>query len=396
VLDVVGSTARHDLINVPSLLGLPLTALDNGVSTTEAVAAIAEAAEAQERQRIEGELEAQEVDLLRQPRVQEQVPLRAATTIRLHWLTVDRFYVLPLGAPGWLVLSPDLEEEKWSVSVLAKSGARQILHEGLSLPYAQGTGEDYTHNAGAGGLTNPRAVWRQRAASDKQRWKLRVGSGVELTCGEASDRITSAEMQVTAVHANPRFPHPVWAGGDEEPPGLSEEEREEQIEEMTAWFAAHFQNPGESEAEWEASGKSLSPGSYPEYGTWPTEEALEKRFPDVDEDLRDEAVERLEEGGIKDWVRLTDIESEAEYFERWEDKSPPYTTLVVHCVGKTDEALLVSLDNTGEKVWVPVAQIRAGGDVCCPGDFGELRIRTTFAKQLRSQVTSGESAGATG
>ena len=189
VIDVVGASTRHDLASVASLTGLPLDALENGASVAEAVEAQATAAE---RQRLHGELVAKTVDLFRQ---------RA-----LHWLNDKGVFVLSLGKAGWIVLSPEgaLEEEKWGASVISPQGERTVLSSGLSLVYAQGTAEDYARTIGAGGLVNPKAHWRQRPASDKQKALLRalhLPCPVAITAGEASDAITRAKMRRAVMRA---------------------------------------------------------------------------------------------------------------------------------------------------------------------------------------------------
>ena len=62
ILDVAGVSQRHDLMNVPNLVGLPLDALKNGKSVIEA---IIEKEEEQQRQHRIGEVVAQSVDLFR-------------------------------------------------------------------------------------------------------------------------------------------------------------------------------------------------------------------------------------------------------------------------------------------------------------------------------------------
>jgi hypothetical protein len=71
------------------------------------------------------------------------------------------------------------------------------LATGLSLEYAQGAAEDYARQAGAGALVNPKAEWRRRPASDKQRWllrKLHIPHAAEVTAGEASDLLSAAKL----------------------------------------------------------------------------------------------------------------------------------------------------------------------------------------------------------
>jgi hypothetical protein len=182
-LDVVGATTRHDLVSVASLVGLPLDALKRGASVAEAAEAHAARQEHEQRQ---GEIVARTVDLFRHR--------------PLHWIDAKGSFTLSLGDKGWLRLVPEeaSENESWSVYLTNLQGHRSLLASGLSLAYAQGTAEDHAREAGAGGLVNPHARWRQGPASEKQLYFLRrlgVAFDPDITCGEASDIISEAKRQ---------------------------------------------------------------------------------------------------------------------------------------------------------------------------------------------------------
>ena len=180
VLDLVGATARHDLMRVTGLAGLPLDALRSGES-------LAEAAERQadERLRLQGTLVAKRVDLFRRR--------------PLYWIHDGENFVLSLGHDGWMVLSPipDAVEasERWTVRHIQPQGDRTCVARDLSLAYAQGLAEDRARSAGAGGLVNPHARWRHAPASNHPkmtallaRWGIPVPAG--MTAGEAADVIS--------------------------------------------------------------------------------------------------------------------------------------------------------------------------------------------------------------
>jgi ATP-dependent helicase IRC3 len=180
VLDLVGATARHDLMSVTSLAGLPLDALQNGES-------LAEAAERQadERLRMQGKLVAKRVDLFRRR--------------PLYWLHDGEHFVLSLGNDGWIVLSPTPEaldaSERWTVRHIQLQGGRTFVARDLSLAYAQGLAEDRARSTGAGGLVNPHARWRQAPASNHpkmtallDKWGIPIPDG--MTAGEAADVIS--------------------------------------------------------------------------------------------------------------------------------------------------------------------------------------------------------------
>ena len=190
VIDVVGATTHHHLASVASLTGLPLHAL-----RTRTVREVHEDLEqVEERRPVITHTTAQAVDLFRQR--------------PLHWLKVEELFSLSLGDQGWIVLSPDKEKAThWQATLMSQSGELTELASGYSLPYIQGIAEDHARKVGAGGLTNPKAYWRQNPASDKQlnvlRY-LRIPHVIPLTMGEASDLITQAKMREAVMHAAER------------------------------------------------------------------------------------------------------------------------------------------------------------------------------------------------
>ena len=180
VLDLVGATARHDLMSVASLAGLPLEALETGES-------LAEAAERVEAERLDwqGKLVAKRVDLFRRR--------------PLYWLHDGEHFVLSLGNDGWIVLSPTPEaldaSERWTVRHIQPQGGRTFVARDLSLAYAQGLAEDRARSTGAGGLVNPHACWRHAPASHHPKmtallatWGIPIPDG--MTAGEAADVIS--------------------------------------------------------------------------------------------------------------------------------------------------------------------------------------------------------------
>lgn len=170
ILDVVGATARHDLVTTASLFGLdPKAITANGVG-----AVLATKRQQEEQQQAKGRLVAVAVELFKQR--------------PLHWVHAEggRF-LLQLGQGETLQLVPD--GEVWAVLRVDKEGY-QVLRRGLDLGYAQGFAEDYARNNGDRWLLDPEASWRNKPASDRQldalrRQRIRVGP--EITRGEASD-----------------------------------------------------------------------------------------------------------------------------------------------------------------------------------------------------------------
>jgi ATP-dependent helicase IRC3 len=177
VLDLVGATSRHDLMNVASLAGLPLDFLQNGES-------LAEGAERQAAERDEwrGKLVAKRVDLFRRR--------------PLYWMHDGDNFVLSLGNRGWMVLSPTAEaSERWTARYVQSQGGRSVVARDLSLAYAQGLAEDRARSAGAGRLVNPHAHWRHAPVSTHPKmtalldtWGIPMPDG--MTAGEAADVIS--------------------------------------------------------------------------------------------------------------------------------------------------------------------------------------------------------------
>jgi superfamily II DNA or RNA helicase len=190
VLDVVGATTHHHLASVATLTGLPVHALH-----TRTVREVQEALEqVEERKPISVQRTAHTVDLFRQR--------------PLHWLKVDACFSLSLGDHGWIMLSPEgTGTTHWHATIMSHTGEITALASGYSLAYIQGIAEDHARKVGAGGLTNPKAYWRQHPASDKQLTVLRylrIPHALPLTMGEASDMITQAKMREAVMRAAAR------------------------------------------------------------------------------------------------------------------------------------------------------------------------------------------------
>jgi ATP-dependent helicase IRC3 len=180
VLDLVGATTRHDLRTVASLAGLPLEALKDGESLTEATER-----QTAERLRFQGQLVAKRVDLFRRR--------------PLYWMRRDEDFVLGLGDDGWIVLSqmPDATDasERWDVQHVRREGGSTVVASDLSLAYAQGFAEDRARTAGAGGLVNPYAHWRKAPVTERPKMvallaKWGVPMPATMTAGEAADVIS--------------------------------------------------------------------------------------------------------------------------------------------------------------------------------------------------------------
>lgn len=185
VLDVVGVTAAHSLITVPSLFGIEHRGLGDGT----ALASVAAGEWEQEQVRI-GKLRAEDVELFHQLR-------STMAWVRTHHEDEQRRYVLNLGKEeGTIVIAETIpgDEHGWSVQHQHPDGNRTMLRNS-TLELCQGTGEDLARKRGAGTLANANAGWRRRPPSERQleaarKWRL-PHRGDYQTAGELADALTA-------------------------------------------------------------------------------------------------------------------------------------------------------------------------------------------------------------
>lgn len=175
IVDLVGSTTRHDLMTAATLFGLPPRAIVKE-TVREAKARVAAAAREEEAQ--DGEVVTRAVDAFRGR--------------SLHWIKAGKGFALQLEA-GWLRMQPG-EGESWDVVAEQRDRRPRQLARGLDLGYAQGFAEDYARANGPKALLDPAAPWRMRPASSKQidllnRLGIRFDPGG--TAGDASDLISA-------------------------------------------------------------------------------------------------------------------------------------------------------------------------------------------------------------
>lgn len=194
VLDVVGASAQHSLVTIPSLFGLPDAMAKR--TDLEGVAGLVAEHEAEEIR--QGRLRAEDVDLF--------ATLRAG----LAWVGTHpegsdrRRYVLPLGYDrekrqdlGQVVLvqTDPARDDGWAVQAQHEDGNRTLLRD-ATMEMAQGVGEDYVR-ARATNLTlvDPEAAWRKNRPTPKQigaakKWRLPNIAQYE-TAGALSDALTA-------------------------------------------------------------------------------------------------------------------------------------------------------------------------------------------------------------
>jgi superfamily II DNA or RNA helicase len=174
VLDLVGATARHDLVTTASLFGVEPRALEQHGVVETVLRQRELAAVANEQAR----LIAQRVDLFRQR--------------RLHWVHADKETFILACSGGQIVLRPD--GAAWTAVHRTRDDV-VVIAQRLPLDYAQGASEDYVRRMGGQVLVDPEAPWRARPATHRQLQALRhfrIPVVHELTCGEASDALARA------------------------------------------------------------------------------------------------------------------------------------------------------------------------------------------------------------
>lgn len=180
VIDMVGATATHDLVTVPSLFGI-----DNPEEVWESERTVTEVLHEQiERHAVEGRLLATEAALFDKVR----------SAGRLAWVTVHHpgqlhRYELSVGTAGQLVMV-QLDDGTYRAGYADADKVKHVLVDRVSMEWAQGVAEDYARRLGVTQLIDADAAWRTKRPSVKQREAAKK-FGIELptgcTKGEASD-----------------------------------------------------------------------------------------------------------------------------------------------------------------------------------------------------------------
>ncbi len=180
IIDMVGVSKRHTLIQAPAIFGLQGEIDD----TRESVAPANEDNITQHGRSL----------LLTQ--VQGIAPLARS---KLRWVRAkDGVYALNCGEGG-NVLMRNVGKDEWLIEVVGRRDAGQgrepLTMEPVGLELAQGIAEDYVRRASAVYLSSRNASWRDTPASDKQldslaKWKIKYSPGI--TKGDASDLMTAA------------------------------------------------------------------------------------------------------------------------------------------------------------------------------------------------------------
>lgn len=190
VLDVVGASAEHSLVTIPSLFGI---GEKRRAQMGDGTGSLIDTLDDQEQEEVRaGRLRAEEVALF-----------HAVRAAGIAWIVASpegaprRRYVRPLGKSregedrGTVVMA-QVTDEEWTSGVQYADGTKRVLLLRTTMEMAQGVAEDYVRKVGGTGLVSTDAAWRKRPPSMKQRaFAKRLGLAIPtgMTAGELSDLI---------------------------------------------------------------------------------------------------------------------------------------------------------------------------------------------------------------
>lgn len=183
VLDVVGATAEHNLVTIPSLFGLDDASRQRMEREGQTAAAALE-----QQQEIEvraGRLRAEAAELF------HRVRRDGLAWIPVHDRGQPAKYVIALGRDEATVVLFQ-RDDQWRSGLRLPDGSRRLLIADVSMEMAQGVAEDWIRKMAPryARLADTNAEWRKRRPSDKQvaaatRFGIKVDP--KMTAGELSD-----------------------------------------------------------------------------------------------------------------------------------------------------------------------------------------------------------------
>jgi ATP-dependent helicase IRC3 len=207
VLDVVGASALHTLVTVPSLFGLEGPHADRMADGTGELAGVVQDRD-DELVRL-GRMRAEDAELFRSVRAEG-----------IAWVQVHqdgdpmRRYVRPLGTdpegkPLPTVVLAQRADDAWTAGLwwpATKDVAerKRVLLADVPMEMAQGVAEDYVRKNGGHHLTDASAPWRQRKPSPKalaaaKKWRLPVDPS--WNAGELSEAM---DAHIARIKSKPR------------------------------------------------------------------------------------------------------------------------------------------------------------------------------------------------
>lgn len=205
VLDIVGASAEHTLVTIPSLFGLDKGYAERMGDGTGGLAGVVQERD-DELVRL-GKMRAEEADLFRQMR-----------DTGVAWVQVHRDgaelkrYVRALGKdqdgkqlPTVVLAQRDPEGDVWTAGLWwQENDAKQVLLADVPMEMAQGVAEDFVRKYGSRHLTTTDAPWRARKPTERQlaaarKWRLPIDP--DWTAGELSEAL---DQHITRIKSKPR------------------------------------------------------------------------------------------------------------------------------------------------------------------------------------------------
>lgn len=196
VLDVVGASALHSLVTIPSLFGIEEERAERVRST-----GVSEVLEEQRTEQVRlGRLRAEEAELFRKVRAQ-----------RIAWVAVHvedgpRRYIRPLPGVGVVSLMSD-DGLAWTAALGDERQRATILRTFITnttLEVATGVAEDFIRKSPSAHLAKADAAWRRNRPSERQlaaarKWKLTVDP--KWTAGQLSEAL---DAHIERIRSRPK------------------------------------------------------------------------------------------------------------------------------------------------------------------------------------------------
>lgn len=187
ILDVVGASAQHSLVTIPSLFGL-----GEEFGERLALEPLTGVIDDFEREQVRlGKLRAEEVELFREMRG------TGIAWVQVHKNGEPRRYTRRLGKdqfgdPLPSVIMAERPSGQWVAGLLYHDGTKRVLMNEVPMDLAQGVAEDYIRKHGARHLAEHAAGWRTKKPTPKQlaaakRWRLTIDPG--WNAGQLSDAL---------------------------------------------------------------------------------------------------------------------------------------------------------------------------------------------------------------
>lgn len=208
IIDLVGLSKRHNLVTLPSLLGISKTKLKKK-SLLSITSEIEESKKVQIRSLdLLAEQKKALVESQKQEKSDTTIALKQATSdsdlldkeqrkkkskkvLRFNWLKLsEKCYALSIGDDGVVFLISENKQD-WTV-IWRESSKTNLLARELSLEYSMGIAQDFVRGLGVSALVDFDANWRKEQASEKQFALLEstnTSYPLNITKGLASDLI---------------------------------------------------------------------------------------------------------------------------------------------------------------------------------------------------------------